>query len=104
MLPQLNPLLHSELRLAVMSILVGVEEADFVFLREQTGSTAGNLSVQIDKLQSAGYIEAQKTFHGKKPRTICRITPAGVNAFEEYVAALQGYITVPHQHLSNGKE
>ena len=57
MFKELNPLLHSELRLAVMSILLGVEEADFVFIREQTGASAGNLSVQIDKLQKAGYIQ-----------------------------------------------
>lgn len=88
----LNPLLHSELRLAVMSILVGVESADFVFLREQTGATAGNLSVQIDKLNKAGYIEVEKTFRGKMPCTICRITQNGVDAFEEYVVALQSYI------------
>ena len=59
MLRQLNPLLHSELRLAVMSTLIGVESADFVFLRKQTGATAGNLSVQIDKLQRAGYITVE---------------------------------------------
>lgn len=88
----LNPLLHSELRLAIMSILVGVESADFVFLREQTGATAGNLSVQIDKLNKAGYIEVEKTFRGKMPCTICRITQNGVDAFEEYVVALQSYI------------
>ena len=92
MFKELNPLLHSELRLAVMSILIGVAEADFVFIREQTGATAGNLSVQIDKLRKAGYIEVEKTFRGKMPRTLCRITPAGVDAFEEYVEALKGYI------------
>lgn len=90
----LNPLLHSELRLAVMSILVGVESADFVYLREHTGATAGNLSVQIDKLQKAGYIEIEKTFKGKMPRTVCRITPAGTDAFEEYVKAISEYISV----------
>ena len=58
-----------------MSILLGVEEADFVFIREQTGASAGNLSVQIDKLQKAGYITVEKTFRGKMPRTLCRITP-----------------------------
>ena len=77
MFKELNPLLHSELRLAVMSILLGVEEADFVFIREQTGASAGNLSVQIDKLQKAGYITVEKTFRGKMPRTLCRITPTG---------------------------
>ncbi len=92
MLRQLNPLLHSELRLAVMSILVGVESADFVFLRKQTGATAGNLSVQIDKLQRAGYIEVEKSFRGKIPCTVCRMTDAGRAAFAEYVDALKTYI------------
>ena len=92
MFKELNPLLHSELRLAIMPILLGVEEADFVFIREQTGATAGNLSVQIDKLQKAGYIEVEKGFRGKMPRTVCRITRTGIDAFEEYVEALKGYI------------
>lgn len=92
MFRELNPLLHSELRLAVMSLLVSVEEADFVYLRERTGATAGNLSVQLDKLAKAGYIEIEKTFRGKMPRTVCRIAPPGVRAFEEYVEALKSYI------------
>ena len=92
MFRELNPLLHSELRLAVMSILVSVESADFVYLREHTGATAGNLSVQIDKLSEAGYIEVEKSFVGKKPRTTCRITPVGRQAFENYVNALKDYI------------
>ena len=92
MFKELNPLLHSELRLAVMSVLLSVENADFVYLREQTGATAGNLSVQIDKLQKAGYITVEKGFKGKMPRTTCAITPQGVEAFEEYVTALRSYI------------
>lgn len=92
MLRELNPLLHSELRLAVMSILISVESADFVYLREQTGATAGNLSVQLDKLQQAGYITIEKGFNGKKPRTTCLITEQGVTAFSEYVDALRSYI------------
>lgn len=91
---ELNPLLHSQLRLAVMSILMSVEEADFVFLREKTESTAGNLSVQLDKLTTAGYITVEKGFVGKKTRTVCRITPAGVNAFEEYVDNLKQYLNL----------
>lgn len=90
---KLNPLLHSELRLAVMSILVGVDEADFVYIRKQTGATAGNLSVQLDKLSEAGYITVEKGFKGKKPCTTCRVTEAGISAFSEYVAALMDYIT-----------
>ena len=92
MFKELNPLLHSELRLAVMSILIGVERADFVFLRNETGATAGNLSVQLDKLARAGYIEIEKGFQGRKPRTLCRITDAGRDAFAQYVEALQSYI------------
>ncbi|MBR3773903.1 MAG: transcriptional regulator [Alistipes sp.] len=92
MLKSLDPLLHSELRLGVMSILLGVEEADFVFLRQETGATAGNLSVQLDKLQKAGYIAVEKTFRGKMPCTLCRITEEGIRAFENYVEALRSYI------------
>ena len=75
-----------------MSILIGVESADFVFLRKQTGATAGNLSVQIDKLQRAGYIEVEKSFRGKMPCTACRMTDTGREAFAEYVDALKSYI------------
>ena len=92
MFKELNPLLHSELRLAIMSILLSVESADFVFLREQTKATAGNLSVQLDKLQKAGYITIEKGFKSKMPRTTCAITQQGVEAFEEYVTALRSYI------------
>ncbi|MBO4499749.1 MAG: transcriptional regulator [Bacteroidaceae bacterium] len=88
----LDPLLHSELRLAVMSILITVTEADFVYIRKQTGATAGNLSVQVDKLSQAEYIEVEKTFNGKIPRTICRITEKGRSAFAEYVDTLRQYI------------
>ncbi len=92
MLPILDPLLHSELRLAVMSILVGVESADFTFIREQTGATSGNLSVQIDKLSAAGYVDVEKTFRGKMPRTVLRITPAGGEAMGRYVESLKEYL------------
>ena len=92
MFKELNPLLHSELRLGIMSILISVEEADFVYLKQETKATAGNLSVQIDKLSTAEYIEVTKTFKGKMPCTLCRITPKGVEAFEEYVEALKTYI------------
>lgn len=92
MLKPLDPLLHSELRLAIMSILLGVESADFVYIRKQTGATAGNLSVQIDKLQTANYIAVEKGYNGKIPRTICRITPVGREAFRNYVEALKSYI------------
>ena len=92
MFKELNPLLHSELRLGVMSILISVEEADFTYLKQETKATAGNLSVQIDKLSKAEYIEVTKTFKGKMPCTLGRITPKGIEAFEEYVEALKTYI------------
>ena len=90
----LDPLLHSELRLAVMSLLISTEEAEFPYIKEQTGATAGNLSVQVEKLSSAGYIEVEKTFKGKRPCTLCRITPKGLQAFETYVKALRSYLEV----------
>lgn len=89
---ELDPLLHSQLRLAVMSILMNVDEADFVYLKDKTDATAGNLSVQLDKLSSAGYISMEKGFMGKKPRTVCRVTDNGRKAFEAYVAALREYL------------
>ena len=92
MFRELDPLLHSQLRLAVISLLVGLDEADFVYLKEKTEATAGNLSVQIDKLSQAGYIEVEKGFEGKRPRTVCRITAQGRAAFAEYVDALKDYI------------
>ena len=92
MLKKLDPLLHSELRLGVMSLLVTLDEADFVYLKEQTEATSGNLSVQIDKLSEAGYIEVEKGFSEKKPRTVCRITAKGREAFEAYVEALKDYL------------
>jgi len=92
MFKDLDPLLHSQLRLAVISLLLSVEEADFVFIKEKTGATSGNLSVQIDKLSEAGYIEVRKFIDGKKPRTVCKITQVGVKAFDAYVKVLQEYI------------
>lgn len=91
---ELDPLLHSQLRLAVMSILMSVEEADFVYLREKTESTAGNLSVQIDKLARAEYITVEKGFAGRKPRTVCRVTDKGRLAFENYVDTLRSYLNL----------
>ena len=93
MFPKLDPILHSELRLAVVSLLAGVESADFTYIKKQTGATAGNLSVQIEKLSTAGYITVEKGFKGKIPCTTCRITDAGLEAFRQYVAALKEYIS-----------
>ena len=92
MFPKLDPLLHSELRLAVMSILASVDSAEFSYIKKQTGATSGNLSVQLDKLSAAGYISVEKGFKGKVPCTTCKITSAGLTAFENYVNSLKEYL------------
>lgn len=92
-LSPLDPLLHSQLRLAIMSILMGVDSADFVYIKEKTEATAGNISVQLDKLSQAEYITVTKSFKGKRPNTTCKITKKGIAAFESYVKALKGYIS-----------
>lgn len=89
---ELDPLLHSQLRLAIMSILISVDSADFIYLREKTGATAGNLSVQIGRLKDAGYISVSKSFGESYPNTMCRITELGRQKFAEYVAALGDYL------------
>ena len=89
---ELDPVLHSQLRLAVVSILISVMEADFTFLKEKTGCTAGNLSVQLEKLSQAGYISIEKSFRNKRPLTNCRITPKGILQFDAYVKAIQAYL------------
>ncbi len=93
MFKDLDPILHSQLRLAVMSLLISVKEAEFTFLKEKTNATAGNLSVQIQKLKDAGYIDVIKQFKDNYPQTICKITQSGVKAFEQYVKDLQTYLT-----------
>ena len=92
MFKDLDPILHSQLRLAVMSLLIGVKEAEFTYIKEKTGATAGNLSVQVQKLKDAGYIEVTKQFKDNYPQTLCRVTSSGIKAFEVYVQALQEYI------------
>lgn len=94
MFKELDPILHSQLRLAIVSLLISVKEAEFTFLKEKTNSTAGNLSVQINKLKEAGYIDVTKQFKDNYPQTTCRITPKGIDAFEEYVKCLQTYLSV----------
>ena len=89
---ELDPILHSQLRLAVVSLLIDVREAEFTFLKEKTNAMAGNPSVQINKLKDAGYIEVIKQFSNNYPQTICKITKKGIDAFEAYVHALQSYM------------
>ncbi|MCC7400840.1 MAG: transcriptional regulator [Chitinophagaceae bacterium] len=92
MFKELDPILHSQLRLALMSLLVSVKEAEFTYLKEQTNATAGNLSVQLQKLKEAGYIDIKKQFKDNYPQTICKITPEGKKAFDTYVKDLQAYL------------
>ncbi len=92
MFKELDPILHSQLRLAVVSLLIGIKEAEFTFIREKTGATAGNLSVQLGKLKDAGYIDVTKQFKDNYPLTLCKITKKGIEAFEAYVNALQSYM------------
>ncbi len=92
MFKELDPILHSRLRLAVMSLLMGVKEAEFTYLKEQTNATAGNLSVQLQKLKEAGYIDIKKQFKDNYPQTTCRITAEGKKAFDTYVKNLQDYL------------
>ncbi len=92
MFKELDPILHSQLRLAAMSLLISVKEAEFIFIKEKTGATAGNLSVQLNKLKDVGYIDITKQFKDNYPLTICKITPRGIDAFDAYVKALQSYM------------
>ena len=88
-LPELNPVVHGKLRLALLSLLAGVEEADFTWLRARTGSTDGNLGAQLLKLEEAGYVKVKKRFVERKPQTLYRMTDAGRAALAEYVQALR---------------
>lgn len=94
MLKELNPIIHSQLRLSIMTLLVSVEEADFNYLKEQTNATSGNISVQLDKLSSAGYITVTKEFVRKRTRTSCRLTEEGKRAMEEYIETLKSYLNL----------
>lgn len=92
MFKNLDPLLHNQLRLSVMSLLMNVEYAEFSWLLEKTEATRGNLSVQISKLKEAGYIKVKKSFRNNYPLTTCSIGKKGVDAFEKYVEAISGYL------------
>ena len=91
-LPELDPVVHGKLRLAVLSLLAGVEEADFPWLREKTGSTDGNLGAQMLKLEEAGYVAMEKRFAGRKPQTVYRMTTKGREALSGYVSALKALL------------
>ena len=88
-IPQLDPVIHAPARLAVLSILISVESADFAYLKESTGATDGNLSTHLTKLEESGYISIKKAFKGKKPHSTCTITKKGRKAFEKYIENLE---------------
>ena len=100
-IPELDPVIHSQVRLAVLSILIASESAEFGYLKERTGATDGNLSVHLTKLEEAGYIRVRKSFRGRKPSTTCSLTEKGRAAFLEYLKSLESYI--PH-NLNQGKD
>jgi len=95
MFKDLDPILHSQLRLSIVSILISVEEAEFTFIKESTGAAAGNISIQIKKLQEAGYVNVEKTFKNNYPNTTVSLTKKGMEAFEDYVNNLKNYINPP---------
>lgn len=90
----LDPVLHSQVRLAIVSILISLEEAEFKHLKERTKTTAGNLSFQISKLEEAGYVKVKKTFRDNYPLTLCKLTPKGKGAFETYVGNIKKYLNL----------
>lgn len=92
MLKPLDPLLHSELRLGIVSLLMTVKNADFAYLQEKTGATNGNLGAQIKKLEDAGYISTKKGYNNNRPQTLCEMTEKGKTAFGDYVKNLKEYI------------
>lgn len=89
---ELDPVLNTPVRLAVVSVLIKMREADFNYLLEITGTTQGNLSHQLKKLNEAGYIEITKTFKGSYPQTVCKLSKKGISAFEKYVTDIKKYL------------
>ena len=92
MFKDLDPILHSQLRLSIVSILISLKETDFNYIKETTGATSGNISIQIKKLQDTGYIQVEKSFKNNYPNTTISITKKGIEAFETYVNNLKKYI------------
>ncbi len=94
MYDNLDSVLNQQVRLAVVSILIKVQKADFNFLKEQTQTTQGNLSHQLKKLKEAGYIQIDKTFENNYPKTFCSLTKKGKKAFEQYVGHMKKYLNL----------
>src|SRR5579872_1462420 len=89
---QIDDVIHSRIRLAIMAVLMAVDEAEFIYLREKVGATDGNLSVHLKKLEEAKYIAVKKSFADRKPITHYKLTSAGRKAFEAYIDNLEKLI------------
>jgi len=101
MFKELDPLLHNQLRLSIMSILISVDSAEFSYLLDKTGATRGNLSVQINKLKDAGYLTVKKIFRNNYPLTTCKIAQKGITAFEDYVTAISDYLNIKNKDTND---
>lgn len=99
MFADLDPLLHSQVRLAIMSLLLQAESAEFSYLLENTGTTKGNLSFQISKLEEGGYLEIIKSFRNKYPLTTLKITEKGIDAYEKYIEAISNYFKISGKNI-----
>jgi DNA-binding transcriptional ArsR family regulator len=99
MFENLDPLLHSQVRLAIMTLLIQAESAEFSYLLENTGTTKGNLSFQISKLEDAGYIEVIKSFRKKYPLTTLKISAKGIDAYEKYIEVISGYFKISGKNV-----
>jgi len=91
--PKINTVIHAPARLKIVSALSLVQEADFLYLLHSTGLTKGNLSTHLSKLEEAGYVQIEKTYRGKRPLTLCRLTPAGREAFELYLRDMVDFLS-----------
>ena len=101
MFQDLDPLLHSQVRLAIMSLLLSVKKAEFSYLLDNIKTTKGNLSFQLSKLKDAGYVEIEKTTKGNYPLTLCQITENGIDAYEQYVNSISEYFKRSKSENSN---
>ena len=100
--PRIDPIIHAPARLKIVSILSLVEEADFLYLLHAAGLTKGNLSTHLSKLEDAGYVEIEKTYRGKRPLTLCRLTAAGREAFERYRGEMMEILGSPPGRTESG--
>ena len=88
----LDPIIHAPVRLAILSILINVDKAEFNYLKEMTATSDGNLSTHLNKLEANNLVQIEKTYKGKKPQTLCSITDSGRTAFQQYVEQMEKFI------------